>query len=591
MVLKHSFLENMLLAVEVSPVQILTGSRISDRLVAPDKESQINSVRSVNSTIIHAVGNHFDSVVLYDPLKQTVSHASGQAVEWLKVGEGKTITMTLDKALDAVPQESATATLLIIEDGDFLFESPAAPRERELSLLHLLNRKCEQAVKTPTGKNVITILLKFRNTCRVPVLLTANPLIRQIPIGSACRDERAAFANVAINRMPEQLRSPEAVEKLVAVSENMQIDELNSIVDLCCKKGQSLADIEHIARGVRIGVTDSPWAGANLRAALRKAEELIGKRVKGQRHVIAPTIQALKRAALNLSGAHTKSAQAPRLVLWLSGPTGTGKTELAKTIAELIFGDENAIVRFDCAEFADAHSDARLIGSPPGYVGHESGGELTEAVREKPFSVILLDEIEKAHPRILDKFLAILDDGRLSDGQGRTVNFSETVIVFSSNLGMSDRSVPGLVECGADYTLDTPFEDLEKGVRNAVEEHFVKHLGRPELLGRIGKENIFVFDFIREDVAAEILAKMVKQILCRTEENTGIRVVLASTSREDLRRLCLNNDVLQLGGRGIAKKLEAVFTTRLADILFDRLDDANKECMLLSVKADGLVIQ
>jgi ATP-dependent Clp protease ATP-binding subunit ClpA len=278
-------------------------------------------------------------------------------------------------------------------------------------------------------------------------------------------------------------------------------------------------------------------------------------------------------------------------VLWLSGPTGTGKTELAKTVAELIFGDENAIVRFDCAEFADAHSDARLIGSPPGYVGHESGGELTEAVREKPFSVILLDEIEKAHPRILDKFLAILDDGRLSDGQGRTINFSETVIIFSSNLGMSDRTAGGSGESGAGYTLSTPFDVLEKGVRNAVEVHFVRHLGRPELLGRIGKENIFVFDFIRKDVAAEILAKMVSQVLDRTEENTGIRVVLSDTARDDLRRLCLDDDVLQLGGRGIAKKLEAVFTTRLADLLFDRLDGADKECKILSITAEEIGIE
>jgi len=591
MTLKHSFLENILLAAEISPVQILTGARISDRFVIRDNTSQQFSVRSLNSTILRTVGDQFDTVLLYDSLKRILCHVSGSEVTWLKVSEGKSVSMILPDILGSVPLESTSATLLIVEDGDFLFEAPDAPRKEEHNLVYHLNRQCEQAVKTSSGKNIITILIKFRNTCRIPALLTANPLIRQTSIGPANRDERAAFATLAINRMPEQFHSSEAAEKLVAVSENMQIEELNSIVDLCCKKGQSLSDIEHIARGVRIGVSDSPWAGSNLRGAILNAEELISRRVKGQKHVIEPTIRALKRAALNLSGAHSQSAQAPRLVLWLSGPTGTGKTELAKTIAELIFGDENAVVRFDCAEFADAHSDARLVGSPPGYVGHESGGELTEAVREKPFSVILLDEIEKGHPRILDKFLAILDDGRLSDGQGRTVNFSETVIIFCSNLGMSGRRVLETGEQRTGYNLKTSFEELESGVRNAVEEHFVKELGRPELLGRIGKENIFVFDFIRQDIATEILDKMLNQVLTRIEENSGIRVILSETAQTDLHRLCLHEDVLQLGGRGIAKRLEGVFTTQLADILFDRLDDTTKECLVLSVAENGVDIQ
>jgi ATP-dependent Clp protease ATP-binding subunit ClpA len=571
MTIEHAFLESMILASEVSSVQILAGARISDRFMVSGQ------IRSLNSAVALTVGGQFDSVIVYDSLSSEVRLIKGSEVPWLNLGQGKSSVKTLEDILGSLPVQSDMSTLLLVEDGDFLFE----PSSGKIQLLQVISRLSDQILKTPSGKNILTTVLKFRNTCRVPAFLTANPLIRQIQIGQAGRDERAAFAESAAAAMPERIQTKEAVEKFAAISENMLLTELNTVVDLCCKKNAALADIEHIARGVRIGVADSPWAGENLRAALRKADDLIRKRVKGQCHVVSPTIQALKRAALNLSGAHSRSSQAPRLVLWLSGPTGTGKTELAKTIAELIFGDENAILRFDCAEFADAHSDARLIGSPPGYVGHESGGELTGAVWEKPFSVILLDEIEKAHPRILDKFLAILDDGRLSDGQGRTVNFSETVVIFSSNLGMDSDSN------GGTYTLSTPFEKLESGVRNAVEDHFVKHLGRPELLGRIGKDNIFVFDFIRKDMAEGIMAKMIRQILVRTEENTGAKVAFSKKAWNELRELCLNDDILQLGGRGIAKKLEASFTTPLADALFDRLVSSPKSFRIDSVLDTG----
>src|SRR5205814_1862259 len=153
-------------------------------------------------------------------------------------------------------------------------------------------------------------------------------------------------------------------------------------------------------------------------------------RVKGQDAVIEQVVPTLIRAKMGMSdvggGQHSSK---PRGVFFFVGPTGVGKTELSKAIAELIFGDEKAMIRFDMSEYSEEHQQARLIGAPPGYVGFDQGGQLTNAIIEKPFSVVLFDEIEKAHGRILDKFLQILDEGRLTDGMGRTVYFSEAILI------------------------------------------------------------------------------------------------------------------------------------------------------------------
>ncbi len=168
------------------------------------------------------------------------------------------------------------------------------------------------------------------------------------------------------------------------------------------------------------------------------------------------------------------------------GPTGVGKTETAKALAEFLFDDEKAMIRIDMSEYMEKHSVARLIGAPPGYVGYEEGGALTEAVRRRPYSVILLDEIEKAHPDVFNIFLQILDDGRATDGQGRTVDFTNTLIIMTSNLGS-----PIILEARND-------EEAERGVLELVKHHF-----RPEFLNRI--DEIIVFSHLTEVQLAEIV--------------------------------------------------------------------------------------
>jgi ATP-dependent Clp protease ATP-binding subunit ClpB len=212
------------------------------------------------------------------------------------------------------------------------------------------------------------------------------------------------------------------------------------------------------------------------------------------------------------------------------------------------------------SEFSAEHSEARLIGAPPGYVGHNAGGELTNAVREHPFSILLFDEIEKAHPRILDKFLQILDDGRLTDGAGETVYFSETVIVFTSNLGTfrSASTADDFARWGDDY------RETDAKVRRAIELHFTEQLQRPELLSRIG-DNVVVFDFISAEVGIELVHKYLAAVVRRVEARRGIALKLSAAVTNTVVEKALEN--LAFGARGVGSVVETLFVNPLTRAL------------------------
>jgi ATP-dependent Clp protease ATP-binding subunit ClpA len=216
------------------------------------------------------------------------------------------------------------------------------------------------------------------------------------------------------------------------------------------------------------------------------------------------------------------------------------------------------------SEFSAEHADQRLIGAPPGYIGYNTGGELTNAIRQKPFSVVLFDEIEKAHPRILDKFLQILDDGVLTSGRGERVYFSESLIIFTSNLGMTRRMTDGSRVPNA--SPDEPIDAIRDKVRAEIARHFQLEIGRPEILNRIG-ENVIVFDFIRAGVASDILHLMIGRVVEDLRTDQGIALAISEEAEKQLAALCLAD--LGNGGRGIRNQVEVNLVNPLARALFE----------------------
>jgi ATP-dependent Clp protease ATP-binding subunit ClpA len=298
--------------------------------------------------------------------------------------------------------------------------------------------------------------------------------------------------------------------------------------------------------------------------------------VKGQDEAVGEIIDVLCVARSGLSGIASGTSAKPRGVLFFAGPTGVGKTFLAKRLALFLFSSEDAFLRFDMSEFKEDHTVSKLIGSPPGYVGYERGGMLTNAVRERPFSVILFDEIEKAHPKILDIFLQLLDDGRLTDSRGQTVFFTETVIIFTSNLGCRTHDSRGqevperrkLTRILSDARLSAE----EKSARarqhfaEAVNHFFRSEISRPELLNRIGG-NVVPFNYIHSpDVQREIVNSHLQRIGREFEDryrSLGYRLEVEPAAVEQLLAE-YGRDMAEFGGRGVTNTIDRQIIRKLA---------------------------
>ncbi|WP_292471437.1 AAA family ATPase [Methanolobus sp.] len=367
------------------------------------------------------------------------------------------------------------------------------------------------------------------------------------------RNNRRPDIVLFINGMPLvviELKRPEDDSDFADLTEGLKTIDMVQITKL----GYDNPDLtaEKLINLYRFGQRRSPWEDLSD-GKLMTVEDDLKKRVVGQDHAVDHVSTTIIKAAMGLSGIqHSAKMSKPKGVLFFVGPTGVGKTELAKATAEFLFGDETACVRFDMSEYSHEESDQRLIGAPPGYVGFEEGGQLINAVLEKPFSVLLFDEIEKAHPRILDKFLQIFEDGRLTDGKGVTAYFSESIIIFTSNIGAS--------------TVDSSkgYEEMTSDYMREVKNHFNNVLKRPELLNRIG-DNIIVFNTIEDkNLRQEIIKRKLEPLQKIVSSKFNVKLLLDN----EIYAYFEKRAEMSHGGRGLLNAAERDLINPLSRYLF-----------------------
>ncbi|AJA49759.1 negative regulator of genetic competence ClpC/MecB [Clostridium pasteurianum DSM 525 = ATCC 6013] len=291
--------------------------------------------------------------------------------------------------------------------------------------------------------------------------------------------------------------------------------ELKEKIEDFKKNWKNRKDVKnHIVAEAQIAAVVAKWANIPVEKLtekesekLLKLEEILHKRVIGQNEAVKSVSRAVRRARVGL-----KDPKRPIGSFIFLGPTGVGKTELSKALAEAMFGDENSIIRIDMSEYMEKHTVSRLIGSPPGYVGFDDGGQLTEKVRRKPYSVVLFDEIEKAHPDVFNILLQILEDGRLTDGKGKTVNFRNTIIILTSNVGAS--TIKKQKSLGFAVNNNEVEDEYEKMKENVMEE--LKRSFRPEFLNRI--DDIIVFHQLLEEDLQEVVKLMLQSVSVRLSD-------------------------------------------------------------------------
>ena len=392
-----------------------------------------------------------------------------------------------------------------------------------------------------------------------------NPNVRTITIPNPDKNIRLDFIEM---NYKEELESNLKIKgKFIDNTEglkNIELKELKNLYERHKKKDENYSLLDALTM-YKYGIKENMWESIDDEA-VSNLENSLKDRVKGQDKAIKKVSSVIKRAVTGMSGLqHSSTGNKPKGILFFAGPTGTGKTELTKALAEVLFGDENNCIRFDMSEYSESHSDQKLFGAPPGYVGYEAGGQLTNAIKERPFSILLFDEIEKAHPSIMDKFLQILEDGRMTDGQGNTVYFSEALIIFTSNLGITKKIIDssGNERREMLVSIDESYEDMENKVINGIKAHF-----KPEVVNRIGN-NIVVFDFIRDEVSQLIVKSQIKKINENIEKIKKIKIVISPEILEYYYKLAKEKNILEMGGRGIGNMIEDKYINELSDYIFN----------------------
>ena len=349
------------------------------------------------------------------------------------------------------------------------------------------------------------------NGFKVPDNLTKTEEILQ----SLMKEKEQAVAEGRFAEASMLNQEQQAVEKkLESIKKRFNKNQVSHQI---CVTEQQIAEVVSVWTKIPV-----QKLGESESARLRKLEQTLQKRVIGQEEAVTAVAKAVKRGRVGL-----KSPNRPIGSFLFLGPTGVGKTELSKALAEALFGQEDAMIRVDMSEYMEKHSVSKMIGSPPGYVGHEEGGQLSEKVRRNPYAVILFDEIEKAHPDVFNILLQVLDDGHITDSQGRKIDFRNTVIIMTSNAGAKAIVEPKKLGFAA---KEDPQDDYKKMKSNVMDE--VKQLFRPEFLNRI--DEIIVFHALSAENLKKIAGLLCKEFAVRVQSQLNIQLHIRDSVKKHI---------------------------------------------------------
>ena len=511
---------------------------VYDKSISLDDERGYCTVPEYLRDILIKKGYLEENIKYFDPIAGSVNSTEDLTGIGRKNKERPIETLADTIAKDFTKREAPPTVYIIPNASFFSVDANISPEENDAWT------KLRVAGQQNTNDSKIIFL--FSSFADVPTSLTKGQyFIKTIDVSMPDQTQRTQFTSAIFSNF-----SKEDCTAVSDASDKLTLERMEAIFKNSCRKtpNPSSQQVVKEIESYFFGYNDNPWFNVP-KEKLDGLEDYLNKHIKGQKEAIHQIVETIKSVCNGTADKLKNSKYAPKAVFFFPGTTGVGKTEICKKIAEYILGDESNMITINCNEYKESHNPQRLIGAPPGYVGYDQGGQLTNAVREHPFSIVLFDEIEKANGVIWDYLMTVLSDGRLTDGRGQLCNFSNTIIVFTTNLGSAEAS-----ECDNN-------ESAKQVMRTVIEKYY-KDINRREVYGRI-KRGIIPFNSITEETAVEIIKLQLDKYIKRyAEEDT--KVVFSDDVHRWVTSSCANSN--EYGGRDVTGAVQDCLVKGLSNI-------------------------